>query len=297
MAAIADIISDLVDEKISLTSALLKTKVLAHKLNNKQLANWINNELNGYEGFDVPPYRKMKCQIMGTFSDGLKLFKNAPVPIGNLDSKIQEPLKMAVLKNSVSNIEDFLRQPENPSMAFIIPPEICNQLSNYVGYDIMVANKELDRTQLVQLLTNVRSKLLEFLMELKHEVGDVEFMDDKKIDDDKVDRLFNASIIGDGNVFLVGDYNYQSAQITINKGDLEKLRETFLKAGLSEQDVNELEDAINCDKPDVVKKTFGGKVKNWIGKMFNKSLDGSWEISTGAAGTLLAEAIKKFYGF
>jgi len=297
MAVIADIISDLIDEKTSLTSALLRTKVLAHKLNNKRLGDWINNELNGYEGIDVPPYRKMKCQILGTFSGGFKLFKNAPVPIGNLDSKIQESLKMAVLKNSVSNIEDFLREPQNSRMAFIIPPEICSQLSDYVGCDIMVANKELGRTQLVQLLTNVRSKLLEFLMELKHEIGDIEFMDDKNVDGDKVDRLFNASIIGDGNVFLVGDHNYQSAQITINKGDLEKLKETFLKAGLSEQDVNELEDAISCDKPDVAKKTFGEKVRNWIGKMFNKSLDGSWKISTGAAGTLLAEAIKKFYGF
>ena len=38
------------------------------------------------------------------------------------------------------------------------------------------------------------------------------------------------------------------------------------------------------------------RVNNWIKKMMNKSLDGSWQIGIGTAGTLLADAIKGYYG-
>ena len=43
-----EIIGLLGDEKASLTEALLKTKILMRQIGKKELAEWVNNELNGY---------------------------------------------------------------------------------------------------------------------------------------------------------------------------------------------------------------------------------------------------------
>ena len=47
MELISQIINDLIDEEKSLNSALLKTKVLASRIQNQNLLDWINNELSG----------------------------------------------------------------------------------------------------------------------------------------------------------------------------------------------------------------------------------------------------------
>lgn len=48
MKLLDTIISELVNVEISLSSPLLKTKILASRLQNKELLEWVNNELKGY---------------------------------------------------------------------------------------------------------------------------------------------------------------------------------------------------------------------------------------------------------
>ena len=48
MQLLKDIVALLSDKDGSLTGALLKTKVLLHQIGHKELAEWVNDELNGY---------------------------------------------------------------------------------------------------------------------------------------------------------------------------------------------------------------------------------------------------------
>ena len=55
MKLINYIINDLMDLNQPLEAGLLKTKVLATRIGNKELMNWINGEINGFpDGNDVP---------------------------------------------------------------------------------------------------------------------------------------------------------------------------------------------------------------------------------------------------
>lgn len=55
---INDIAQNLVEQNGSVESALLKTKVLAYKIKNDNLINWVNGELNGYNNIkELPEYR------------------------------------------------------------------------------------------------------------------------------------------------------------------------------------------------------------------------------------------------
>jgi hypothetical protein len=61
-----DIIAVLSDESSSLTDALLKTKVFLHEIGKKELAEWVNHELNGYpDGTELPFYRILQSRVMG----------------------------------------------------------------------------------------------------------------------------------------------------------------------------------------------------------------------------------------
>jgi hypothetical protein len=61
-----DIISLLSDEKSSLSEVLLKTKVFLYQIGKKELAEWINHELNGYpDAISLPSYRVIEARIMG----------------------------------------------------------------------------------------------------------------------------------------------------------------------------------------------------------------------------------------
>ena len=40
-----------------------------------------------------------------------------------------------------------------------------------------------------------------------------------------------------------------------------------------------------------------GAVQEWIGKMVAKAVGGSWHVTLDAAAILLAEAIRRFYGW
>ena len=60
-----EILSGLTTTSYPLEDILLKLKVLAHKLKNKELTDFVNSELNGYED-DVPSYRIYNGHLTGT---------------------------------------------------------------------------------------------------------------------------------------------------------------------------------------------------------------------------------------
>lgn len=58
------IIKELVDPETKLKDTLLKVQVLAFKIKNTKLKEWVNNELNGFIGKEVPSYRKIPSAVL-----------------------------------------------------------------------------------------------------------------------------------------------------------------------------------------------------------------------------------------
>jgi hypothetical protein len=63
MELISKIINELIDSEKSLSNPLLKTAVLAHKIKNEQLAEWVNSELEGYKNEKKFPHIARYMQI------------------------------------------------------------------------------------------------------------------------------------------------------------------------------------------------------------------------------------------
>jgi len=146
----------------------------------------------------------------------------------------------------------------------------------------------------------VRSRLLDFVLELSSEFSDLESDKDVKEAAGKFDasNLFNNAIFGDNVTILLGTENTQKVTNSIVKNDFESLAKTLKDKGVPDDDIASLKDAIDndLDFPVAEKDKFGPSVKLWMQSMLSKAIDTSWQIELGVAGSLIATALNNYYG-
>lgn len=85
----------------------------------------------------------------------------------------------------------------------------------------------------------------------------------------------------------------------MTKGGIDSLAAALRDENVSEPDIDDLKSAIEEDASavDHSQKQFGPKVKAWMKSMLAKAVDATWKVNLGAAGNLLATALKKYYGW
>jgi hypothetical protein len=304
MKLLGDIINELVDTDRSLTAPLLKAKVLAIRIGHRPLTEWVNNEIDGYKNVVVlPEYRKSTARVFGHVTNWPNEDRNYPLPLAGLDKDIFNMLTENNINEGVSVLEKFLSD-DNPSQRLHndLPPELTaiieKNIHNYGGFNrdlhIVKAWKVINLSTIERVVSSVRSKMLDFMLALEKEYG-TEF-EIEKIDNKTITTIMNNTVYnhGDGNITNTGNEVGITAKITIHKGNKEQLKNELLKHNVSEKDAAELLEIV--DERDPEEGKYGKKVTEWIGKMMTKAADGSWQVGIGAAGALIAEALKAYYG-
>ena len=160
-------------------------------------------------------------------------------------------------------------------------------------------------SQITQVLSVIRSRFLDFMLQLEKEVPDLdEIIKNKLVTEEKVnekvEKIYNQTIInnsGYGNTITAGNENVVTSNINITKGNIKELQEVLESNNVPKEDIAEIVEIVQEESPDPSTGRFGEKVNSWINKMISKTLEGTWLISTGAAGALLVELLKKYYGF
>lgn len=105
-----EIITLLGDQNARLSDALLKTKILLHQIGKKELAEWVNHELNGYpETAALPEYRILGAQVRCHAASIGWQYSDIPVPIGHLDEKKTDMLTKARMRQSLTVLEDMVK--------------------------------------------------------------------------------------------------------------------------------------------------------------------------------------------
>lgn len=303
MKLIKEIIEILSSDRGKLSDALLKTKVLLHKIGHKELVEWVNYELNGYPDKDmVPPYRVLPAQVLVNASNGSWQLTSHPIPLRHLEKDFRNSLEMAKMNQSLAVLEKFAEK-ETGHLQSPIPMEANGLLGKGLGNGYYISNAwcEISLSGVVQILTQVRSRLLDFVLEL-NEMFEGEPDDDgakelgSAID---AENLFNNAIFGDNTTIVVGNGNKQIVSNIVIKGDFESLRTCLINNGVSEDDVTNLRAAIDKDRTviDEKKKELGPAVKSWLQTMFSKAVETSWQIELGVVSSLLVDALQKYYGW
>ncbi|TKC89321.1 hypothetical protein FAZ69_10230 [Trinickia terrae] len=300
MQLLKDIVTLLSDKDGSLTDALLKTKVLMHRIGHKELAGWVNDELNGYaDGTPVPAYRVIPVRLAGNLRNIAWYYQDQTLPTGHLSDKERKYLTQNELRESIRVLEEYASNPTG-HLIHRLAPEFYGKLSEALdGVWVESAWTQMASTQVMNVLIEVRSRLLDFALNLQGELGDVA-EDNMKEAAKGIDAagMFASAVFGDNATVVIGSSNETTITNTVTKGDFTALAKAFKATGVSETDVDELKAAVDDDDPKAVAETkqFGPRVKAWMGRMSAKAIDGAWSIGIGAAGNLLAVALGSYYG-
>lgn len=307
MKLVSDIINDLIDNDKSLNSALLKTKVLASRIRNKDLSEWVHKESNGYDTeSELPKYRKnIGTYIKGDYILGNMKYTDQPIPIIGIPDKFKTTLSTVNFTNSISSLESYVSGKKSSTLILPLSAEVVGILEeNWVNMgnpylNMINARKVIATNSINEILAQVRNKLLDFMLEIDNEYGNLTEIKDLSEKSSEISKIMNQTIInntGDGNVLNTGAKAKIEAKIKIQKNNLEELKNHLKDIGISEIDTNELIEILNEEKPNYEKGIFGEKTNSWIQKMMGKALNGTWEIGVGTAGNLLAEGIKSYLG-
>jgi hypothetical protein len=301
MQLLAEIINLLSSDSPSLTNALFKSQVLAHRLGESELQRWVSNELKGYaNGEDVPEYRIAYVTIQATISDGYTHHHEFVVPMMNVDPKIRERLEKSTFIQSVAVLEQWVVT--GKEYAKVIAPESFRVLNSGLnnGYMIERAVGRLSVGTISQILTEIRSRLLDMALQISDRIPkepESSFL--KQIAKDaNVSDIFKGAVFGNNNTIVVGNGSIRGVSSVVSKNDSASLVEALKSHAVSPQDVEALNIAIAQDKKHqpVVVDAIGSSVAEWIDSMVKKAAAGAWDVSVQSAASILGAAISAYYG-
>lgn len=162
MTQIDELIKEIQDQNVPVSSLLRKAKVLASKLDQTDFLNWINSELDGYKDDETyPDYRSLSGQIKA-----LNPY-HGWVPVLFKKSEIEKTLSTRKTKQSVPEIEELLSN-KSGSYEMPYPASAANQILR----DSPIKTKVslfLDGSTLVGVLNTVRNTLFDWALKLQKE--------------------------------------------------------------------------------------------------------------------------------
>lgn len=298
MKLLDEIVDLLADENGSLNAALLKTKVLMHTIGHAELAEWVNDELNGYpKDKPVPDYRIVGGRVAGNIQNMVMIQSDVNLPTHHLPKNLKTWLENHEMREAMSVLQEMASGTPGSSLHMPLSPEIGVEIGKAMdGYWVQKCWVQMQPLQIKNGISQVRSRLLDFALNLRDKVGGVEEEEVKAMAAaTDVPGMFHGAVFGDNATVVIGNEN--KFKINNQKGDFDALAKLLTTKGVSEHDVAELKTAIVADegRVDVVNKSFGPAVKGWVAKMMGKAVEASWQIELGVAGGLLTEALKAYY--
>ncbi|MGF6411530.1 hypothetical protein OKW37_003200 [Paraburkholderia sp. MM5482-R2] len=303
MSLVDDIIAALSSQDHSLVDALLKTKVLLHDIGHKELVPWVNNEINGYPpDAELPAYRLLSSQVLGNVAGMTVQYTAHPLPIGHLTEEQRAQIQTARMTQSLAVLEKFA-EGEGGRLEAPIPLEANGLLGKTLAHGLVIQRAwcQISQAELPQIFVQVRSRLLDFVLELRDRLGEsntTEKIKEAALDVD-APGLFRSAIFGDNTTIVLGSNNSTHIAITNGKGDFDALATALRSRGMEEPDIVDLKNAVAADEG--AEEASDGKpgpaVKGWLGRVVAKTMDGTWAISTAVASATISEALKNYFGW
>jgi hypothetical protein len=169
------IVDNIVDITDSLYSPLLKAKVLASRISNKELLTWVNKEIDGYEYQDdqLPSYRTVRCSTFCTIQQGYSREYNQPFPISFVPDEVRKQLQKFHLYESIVSLETYIKKndPEGQlsrkfpvDFSSAVTQEVRKRGGDFILSDVRVITGV---AEVNGAIAAIRNKLLSLLLEIQ----------------------------------------------------------------------------------------------------------------------------------
>ena len=285
----------------SLENALFKAQVLAHRLGEVEMKNWVVSELKGYaDRSDLPPYRILPVTVMANLSNGVVRYSEYVLPLRSADPRVRERLESKHLTESIAVIEQWSKKDND--LAIVIAPEFYGHLKKGIdsSFEIERAWGKCSVGAMLQVVVEVRTRLLEIALQVSDRIPQepkTEMI--KQVSQEvAVSEIFRNAVFGSNTTIIVGGGTIQNVSNSVLVNDMDSLLAALRKQGIAEGDLTTLQESIlnDSESEEVKARQIGPRVKGWIAGMVKKAAEGAWSIGLGAAGAILSAAIAGYYG-
>ncbi|MBV1788058.1 hypothetical protein KQ940_08320 [Marinobacterium sp. D7] len=226
MSLLRDIQSSAVDAKEPIGTLLRKCKILAARLGSAELKYWVENELNGYSNKDdLPEYRVMSVGCKGSFSGYAgSAMHNADIPSRCIPKEFREVLFTSYLAQPISSIESLINDSDGGTVQEPWSADVTAHfgMGIYQGYNCMQAWKVIPVNALVGILDMIRSRVLNFVLEIESEdpeAGDAP-INSQPVAEEKVQQVFHTYISGNVQNVATGSSNFKQHAISNENNEM-----------------------------------------------------------------------------
>ena len=296
---IDEIIALLSTDQGSITDALLKTKILLHQIGQRELTAWVNEELNGYGSeAKLPPYRVLHAHVLGNVSNLRFRATSHPIPIGHLPDNVREGLENIPVTDSLAVVQQLA---SGESLRRPLPLETNPRLARGFaqGTHVEQAWCEVSSVDMKNIIFQVRSRLLDFMLDLKNSLGPLSSENDVKRGAEAIDApsLFQRAIFGSHATIIVGNSNKQHVGSVIIQGDFNSLAMNLKRLGVNEAAIKELTEIANNETNKSDRSLLRNRVGNWIREQAEKQLDSGAQAAISISIDAVTHAVRAFFGF
>lgn len=298
-----EVINDLIDIDVSLCKPLMKLYYLGKLINNQELIEYTHKEINGYDVQDenIPYYRKTRPRLFAKIKNDLGVEGKTEIPISMLDENFKKTIEATSIYFGVEYVEKKKEGSLDREIVSIFPleflphvqPIINKIIKGVTPWYVQQVESVYNSIVFFNIVSNIRTKLLDFVMEIGEKFGmNVEVNTFKKSTDTNnkiINNIMNTTIYnnGDGNFTNTGNSNSITNSINIVKNDFESLKKELKKLNIEDKEIETLEQILSREKPN--NNELGTETKGWISKIID-----NFGISVTAE--FLASMIKSFLG-
>jgi hypothetical protein len=281
----------------------MKTKVLLHQIGNKELVPWVNSELNGYpDGTeDLPPYRTVYAHPCAHVTYGYNQLQSFTLPVYHLTPKQRDTVCKLKITSSIGTIEQQVKTYRENQKGLIrtLPPEFASFFVKELtqGTNIISIWCEINMADMEGMAIHVRSRLLDFALELQGVVG---------VNANQAELVEKAATVDTGAMFRTAVFNisggtaiFGSTNIQVNnqKDDIEGLLQEVAKLGYEKAELEELRQAVIEDKSKNETPTIAeGETSKWYMKALKRVGKGAVDVGVDVASKVIIEALTAFTG-
>jgi hypothetical protein len=226
---IESIIDDLVSNDKNISTTFLKLQVLVHKLKNERLKIWFDSESHGYKDLSkLPDYRVLPGVVYGDVEqdrgfDGHYRMSDFMLPISHIkDTDLFKMLRIYRCEASISKIETIANN-DDEGICVTIPDFVIPYLQKGLQPNCYInqVTMRIQKFDLKNILEQVRSLLLQFLLEINEELNlniDFTAMENKEKIEKAINNTIYASVVATGENAVVNANNSNNIGLATRYG-------------------------------------------------------------------------------
>jgi hypothetical protein len=294
MTVLDEIIDASTDSAVTTADLLRKVQIVAHRLGASEVVRWAKSELTGYaDDAELPTYRIMQTSVMGTFTGPMQsVIQQHLTPVtGRLES--MWAMEFRVPLTELQALASSKSDPQREWPTFMVKAYEATGAFRIQYHHLFSAHNVITRQSLLGLLDVVRSKAMEFALELQTDYPDAGAVGGPTISSTPglSSTVYNVTnnIYGDGSNIATGSHARQRSRV--EKGDSRAFLRAVEDLGLTAADASEFVSAVQEEgalhKP---------RVQGFLNRVRSGALQLGGAIATDTVAASLVELGKGFLG-